>query len=154
MVKDRDAAQDLFQETFIKVVREIKLGKYVEQNHFSAWLYRIAYNLTISAIRKSKAMPFDSAKSDFNPFDFILSNDDSNEDKFIKENNANIIKILIQKLPEEQREVVIMRYYSNMSFAEIAEVTNVSLNTSLGRMRYALAKLRKLIQNCQLDLAA
>jgi RNA polymerase sigma-70 factor (ECF subfamily) len=147
IVKDRDLANDLFQDTFIKVINTIRAGSYNEEGKFLQWVMRIAHNLIIDHFRKSKRIPvIDNSKNeDFNIFDTLNILDKSIEEEMITEQIHKDVRNLIELLPDEQKEVLIMRHYAEMSFKDIAEVTDVSINTALGRMRYALINLRKLI---------
>jgi RNA polymerase sigma factor (sigma-70 family) len=154
MVKDRQKAEDLFQDTFIKVIDQIKSGRYKEQERFLPWLYRIAHNLVIDTLRKDKKMIMERANEKYDPLEHIQAHDTSIEDKINQVGNAYLLRMLIKQLPDNQQEVLIMRHYSDMSFKEIADVTNVSINTALGRMRYALINLRKLMEDHQLHMVA
>ena len=145
-VKDKAVAEDIFQETFIKVIQTLKRGKYNEQGKFIPWVMRIAYNLSIDYFRKRNKTKFVRSKDDFNIFDVIKDSSISKEDEMIQKRILSDVKRLLHYLPESQREVVKMRYYANMSFSEIAESSNISINTALGRMRYALINLRKIIK--------
>jgi len=147
IVKDKDLADDLFQDTFIKVVNTIRAGSYNEEGKFLQWVMRIAHNLIIDHFRKSNRIPvIDNSKNeDFNIFDTLNITDKSIEDQMITDQIHKDIRKLIELLPAEQKEVLYMRHYAEMSFKDIAEVTDVSINTALGRMRYALINLRKLI---------
>ncbi|HPE54750.1 MAG TPA: sigma-70 family RNA polymerase sigma factor [Bacteroidales bacterium] len=147
IVKDKDLADDLFQDTFIKVINTIRAGSYNEEGKFLQWTMRIAHNLIIDHFRKSNRMPiFDNSKNeDFNIFDTINITDKSIEEEIITDQIHKDVRKLIELLPPEQKEVLYMRHYAEMSFKDIAEVTDVSINTALGRMRYALINLRKLI---------
>ena len=140
-VKDKAVAEDIFQETFIKVIQTLKRGKYNEQGKFIPWVMRIAYNLSIDYFRKRNKTKFVRSKDDFNIFDVIKDSSISKEDEMIQKRILSDVKRLLHYLPESQREVVKMRYYANMSFSEIAESSNISINTALGRMRYALINL-------------
>jgi len=154
MVKDRDVADDIFQETFIKVVRVIDEGRYVDNGKFVSWVLRIAHNQVIDYFRQSKQMN-NVSESDAG-YDLLNSRnfaDNNVEDKMVEEQIAKDLRRLIECLPDEQRDVVKMRYFSNMSFKEIADSTDVSINTALGRMRYALINLRKIIKDKQLILS-
>jgi RNA polymerase sigma-70 factor (ECF subfamily) len=147
ILKNKELADDLFQDTFIKVINTIKSGSYNEEGKFLQWVMRIAHNLIIDHYRKSNRLPvLDNNKNDdFNIFDTLNIMDESIEDKMITEQIHKDIRKLIELLPDEQKEVLYMRHYAEMSFKDIAEVTDVSINTALGRMRYALINLRKLI---------
>lgn len=147
IVKDKELAEDLFQDTFIKVIKILKSGRYNEEGKFIQWVMRIAHNLTIDFFRKSKRMPtVDNNFDDFDIFDTIQTVDPSVEERIITDQIHNDVKSIIQYLPDEQKEVLMMRYYANMSFKEIAEQTNVSINTALGRMRYAIINMRKIVE--------
>jgi RNA polymerase sigma-70 factor (ECF subfamily) len=147
IVKDKDLADDLFQDTFIKVINTIRAGSYNEEGKFLQWAMRIAHNLIIDYFRKSNRMPvIDNSKNeDFNIFDTINITDKSIEEEMITDQIHKDVRKLIELLPPEQKEVLYMRHYAEMSFKDIADVTDVSINTALGRMRYALINLRKLI---------
>ncbi len=147
LVKDKQLADDIFQDTFIKVINTIRNGSYQEEGKFIQWVMRIAHNLIIDHFRKSKRIPvFDNSNDDFDIFDTIKFTDASIEDKMITDQIHQDVRKLIEFLPPEQKEVLFMRHYSDMSFKDIAEQTDVSINTALGRMRYALINLRKLIE--------
>lgn len=145
-VSDRDITEDIFQDTFIKVIKTLKRGAYNEEGKFLPWVMRISHNLIIDHFRKSNRMPKFANNGDFNIFS-VLSDDDLNaERKIIKGQVEDDLRRLIQELPEDQKEVLVMRLYKDMSFKEISEQTGVSINTALGRMRYALINLRKVIE--------
>lgn len=146
IVKDRSVAEDLFQEVMIKVVRMIRSGKYNEEGKFLPWVTRIARNLAIDHFRKVQRNPLQRESEDYDIFGSISQTEGSAEDQIIREENRRYIKALIQQLPDKQREVLIMRTYANLSFKEIADITDVSINTALGRMRYALLNLKKIAQ--------
>lgn len=144
-VKDVDLANDIFQETFVKAIMTIKHGRYVENGHFAAWITRIAHNLIIDFYRQEKSENVQS--SDSCEVDILNRKDLSEstiEDNLIIDQIHNDVRKLVTALPENQREVLLMRYYKNMSFKEIADHTNVSINTALGRMRYAILNMRRL----------
>lgn len=153
LVKDKELAEDIFQETFIKVINTLRSGHYKEEGKFLPWVVRIGHNLVIDHFRKQKRMPMVRDTDEFSVMDSLKLTDENVEDKLIVGQIHETIRQLIDFLPLDQREVVIMRHYADMSFKEIAESTNVSINTSLGRMRYALINLRKLIKEKQLVLA-
>ena len=153
VVKDKQLADDIFQDTFIKVINTIQAGSYKEEGKFIQWVMRIAHNLIIDFFRKSKRIPVvDNDNSEFDIFDTIQFTDASVEDKMILDQIYKDVRELIEHLPKEQKEVLFMRHYSEMSFKDIAEQTNVSINTALGRMRYALINLRKLIDEKEIVL--
>ncbi|MCF8302167.1 MAG: sigma-70 family RNA polymerase sigma factor [Bacteroidales bacterium] len=146
LVKDKQLADDIFQDTFIKVINTLRSGSYKEEGKFIQWVMRIAHNLIIDYFRKSKRIPVvDNKNEDFNIFDTIKFTDESVEDRMVSEQIHKDVRNLIDLLPKEQKEVLVMRHYAGMSFKDIAEQTDVSINTALGRMRYALINLRKLI---------
>ena len=145
-VKNKELAEDIFQDTFIKVINTLKSGNYKEEGKFLQWVMRIANNLKIDYYRKVQRMPAYETSTDFDIFDIINGTDPSIEQKIITEQIYNDAKSLIQYLPEEQREVLEMRIYDDVSFKDIADITGVSINTALGRMRYALINLRKIMK--------
>lgn len=151
-VRDTELANDLFQETFIKIIDTFRLARYNEEGKFLQWALRIAYNLCVDFFRKTKRRPVVSASNDFDVFNLIEVADGNEEDNIIQSQNQSKIRQLIQALPEEQREVIVLRHYVDLSFKEIAELTSVSINTALGRMRYALINIRKMIAEHQISL--
>ncbi|WP_282018646.1 RNA polymerase sigma factor [Salegentibacter mishustinae] len=153
-VFDRDVAEDIFQDTFIKVINTLKKGKYNEEGKFLPWVMRIAHNLVIDHFRKNKRMPKFDNSGDFNIFSVLSDSDLNVETQIIKDQIENDVKELIKELPEDQLEVLTMRIYKDMSFKEISERTGVSINTALGRMRYALINLRKIIEKHNLVLTS
>ena len=146
MVKDNDVADDIFQETFIKVIRVIDEGRYTDNGKFLSWVLRIAHNQVIDHFRAQK-------QNGYNVLGSLRFAEKTIEDELISSQIESDVRNLIELLPEEQREVVMMRYYSGMSFKEIAEQTGVSINTALGRMRYALINLRRMIREKELILS-
>lgn len=146
LVRDQHKAEDIFQDTFIKVIDTIKAGKYTEEGKFLPWASRIAHNLCIDYFRKEKKMPFIATPDGKDVFSFLDFAEDTIEDQMIKEQSHSKIRKLVDLLPKEQKEVLVLRHYSGLSFKEIAEQTDVSINTALGRMRYALNNLRKMIR--------
>lgn len=151
-VNDISLAEDIFQDTYIKVINTLKRGMYNEQGKFISWVTRIAHNLIIDYYRKIKKNKFVRSNESYNIFDFVSDTEQSKEDLMINERISSELKLLINYLPENQKNVLKMRFYSNMSFAEIAENQNLSINTALGRMRYALINLRKIIKSKQLSI--
>lgn len=151
-VFDKDIAEDIFQDTFIKVIRTLKKGKYNEEGKFLPWVMRIAHNLVIDHFRKNKRMPKFENSGDFNIFSVLSDSGLNAEKQIIKDQIEADVKELIKELPEDQLEVLVMRIYKDMSFKEISERTGVSINTALGRMRYALINLRKVIEKHNLVL--
>lgn len=148
-VKDSYVAEDLFQDTYIKVVRKLRTGKYKEEGKFLPWVLRIANNLCIDHYRKTKRRPSIINPDGFDIFEVLNFAEDNAEDKIIKREKAVYVKNLLDQLSPEQKEVVILRHYADLSFKEIAKLTNVSINTSLGRMRYALINMRKMIETTE-----
>jgi RNA polymerase sigma-70 factor (ECF subfamily) len=144
-VNDRGITEDIFQDTFIKVIRTLKRGTYSEEGKFLPWVMRIAHNLIIDHFRKSSRMPMYDGSDSFNVFSVMGDEKLNAENQIIKDQIDSDLTVLIDELPEDQREVLVMRIYKDMSFKEISENTGVSINTALGRMRYALINLRKII---------
>ena len=154
LVRDRQLADDIFQDTFLKIIRTIKAGAYKEEGKFIQFAMRIAHNLIIDHFRKSKRLPMvDAVNKEYDLIDNAKITDLSIEDKIVTEQVYDDIRKMIDFLPEEQREVLTMRMYADMSFKEIADATNVSINTALGRMRYAIINLRKMAKENNLTLA-
>ena len=151
-VRDADLANDIFQDTFFKVVTTLKTKRYNEEGKFLPWAMRIAHNLCIDHFRRLKRMPTISPKDEFDIFDVISNGEVNIERSMIKTQIVTDLQRLIEELPDDQKEVLKMRHYSDMSFKEISENTNVSINTALGRMRYALINLRKLMEKHQVSL--
>ncbi|MFM2250134.1 MAG: hypothetical protein RLZZ358_1061, partial [Bacteroidota bacterium] len=143
IVKDQDVAEDLLQDVFVKVLHTLNSDKYNEEGKFQPWVMRIAHNLAIDHFRKAKRYPTILLEDGSNLFNSLSFAEDSSEEQRIKEETLAFVRNLIDELPEAQKEVVIMRHYLDMSFQEIAEQTGVSINTALGRMRYALNHIRK-----------
>jgi RNA polymerase sigma factor (sigma-70 family) len=153
MVKDGQLAEDIFQDVFIKAVTTMKRGSYNEEGKFLPWILRIAHNQVIDTFRRNKRFPTVDGGDDFDIFNVIKDDEKNVDQQLIEEQIHSDVKKLIDFLPEEQQSVLRMRLYSGMSFKEIAEDTNVSINTALGRMRYALINLRKLIEEHNLVLS-
>ena len=143
IVKDQDVAEDLLQDVFVKVLHTLNSDKYNEEGKFQPWVMRIAHNLAIDHFRKAKRYPTILLEDGSNVFNSLSFAEDSSEEQRIKEETLAFVRNMIDELPEAQKEVVIMRHYLDMSFQEIAEQTGVSINTALGRMRYALNHIRK-----------
>lgn len=152
IVKDPVLAEDIFQDTFIKVIDTLRSGKYKEEGKFLPWVMRIGYNLCIDHFRRIKRAPTVTTPDGFDLFNLLDFADGNAEDDVILDQSRSKVRHLIDHLPEEQREVVILRHYSELSFKEIAEMTNVSINTALGRMRYALINMRKMIAEKNMTL--
>lgn len=154
LCKNRDLCDDIFQETFVKVIHTLKSGKYNEEGKFLPWVMRIAHNLVVDHYRKKAKMPrAESKNEDFDIFSTLRISDRNVQDEIIDGQILDSVKKLLDYLPEEQREVVLLRHYAELSFKEIADQTNVSINTALGRMRYALINLRKLIEEHEIVLS-
>jgi RNA polymerase sigma factor (sigma-70 family) len=151
-VLDRDITEDVFQDTFIKVIKTLKKGKYNEEGKFLPWVMRIAHNLVIDHFRRNKRMPTFKNTDEFDIFSVLGDGELNAEKLLVKEQILSDVRRLIDKLPGDQREVLKMRMYKDMSFKEISENTGVSINTALGRMRYALINLRKLIEKYNMVL--
>ena len=151
-INDRNMSEDIFQDTFIKVIKTLKNGSYNEEGKFLPWVMRIAHNLVIDYFRKTNRIPIIENKEEFDIFQFLSDTTPNAESALVEEQVLKDIQNLIDELPEDQKEVLIMRLYRDMSFKEIAENTNVSINTALGRMRYAIINLRKLINDYQIIL--
>ncbi len=156
-VNDESLANDIFQDTFVKAIINIKKGKYNEEGKFVNWIMRIAHNLVIDHFRANKKMKLISetsfANEDFNIFDIIPCDSQNVENQAVNDQIKKDLVALLDQLPEDQREVVKLRLFSNLSFKEIAEETDVSINTALGRMRYAVINLRKLIEEHNISLS-
>jgi RNA polymerase sigma-70 factor (ECF subfamily) len=146
-VKNEELADDIFQDTFVKAITTIKQGRYVENGHFPAWITRIAHNLIIDYFRQTKTENLQSTDDDeVNILNRKELADGTVEDNLVATQIHNDVRRLIRALPASQREVLVMRYYKNMSFKEIADTTGVSINTALGRMRYAILNMRRLAE--------
>jgi RNA polymerase sigma factor (sigma-70 family) len=154
VVRDRHLAEDIFQDTFIKVIQTLKRGSYSDEGKFLPWVLRIAHNLVIDHFRRQKRMPVVDGGEDFDIFSVISLRQGNVEDRMVKTQVRSDLRTAIGQLPQEQREVLIMRHYMDMSFKEIADFTNVSINTALGRMRYALINLRKSMEKKNIALSA
>ncbi len=151
-VGDRDLTDDIFQDTFIKVIKTLKSNSYNEEGKFLPWVMRIAHNLIIDHFRRNKKMPMFRETEEFSIFSIMSDQSLTIENQLITEQVEQDLKRIIQELPADQREVVMMRMYQDLSFKEIAELTGVSINTALGRMRYALLNMRKVIDKHQIIL--
>ena len=151
-IQDRDATEDVFQDTFIKVIRTLKRGNYNEQGKFLPWVIRIAHNLVIDYFRKHNRMPKFKNNGDFDIFSVLSDESPNAESKIVENQIADQVRILLEELPEDQKAVIKMRIYQDMSFKEISENTGVSINTALGRMRYGLINLRKMIDKHNISL--
>ncbi len=151
-VLDRDISEDIFQDTFIKVINTLKRGNYNEEGKFLPWVMRIAHNLVIDHFRKDNRMPSFKNTDEFDIFSVLSDSSLNAEKRIIKDQIHMDVRNLIDELPEDQKEVLMMRIYRDMSFKEISEQTGVSINTALGRMRYALINLRKVIEKNKIIL--
>ena len=151
-VKDQYLAEDIFQDTFIKVIDTLRQGKYNEEGKFLPWVMRISRNLCIDHFRKTKRTPKVTTSDGFDIFKVLKFSEENAEQRIIKDQTYDKIKMLIENLPHEQKEVVVLRHYANLSFKDIATLTDVSINTALGRMRYALINMRKTIEEKQISL--
>lgn len=151
-IPDRDITNDIFQDTFIKVIKTLKSNSYNEEGKFLPWVMRISHNLVIDHFRKTKKMPMFRETEEFSIFSIMSDDSQTIENKIISEQVEVDLKKLIEGLPADQKEVLVMRMYQDMSFKEISESTGVSINTALGRMRYALMNLRKVIDKHQIVL--
>ena len=151
-VKDQSLAEDIFQEVFIKIIDTLRKGKYNHEGKFLQWALRIAYNMCVDYFRRTKRRPKVSPTETFDIFDVLQATDDNAEQSIIRSQTHEKIRRLVDMLPPEQREVVILRHYADMSFKEIAKLTRVSINTALGRMRYALINIRKMVEEKEVVL--
>ncbi len=151
-IKNKDLSEDIFQDTYVKVVNSLQKGKYNEEGKFLPWIMRIAHNLVIDHFRKQKKMHMVRSNNDFDIFDIIKDDSINVDDRLIRDQIFNDLRALINLLPNDQREVLKMRYFEEMSFKKIAEYFDVSINTALGRMRYALINLRVLSKKRHVDL--
>ncbi|MGM0377861.1 MAG: RNA polymerase sigma factor [Bacteroidota bacterium] len=153
MVRQRDLAEDIFQDVFVKVVHSLKAGKYAENGRFTSWVMRIAHNLVIDHFRKQKNQQMlSNDQYAFDIFNHSRFSDDTIEDRLVYDQMLSDVSTLVEQLPSAQKEVVTLRHYFGLSFKEIAEETDVSINTALGRMRYALINLRKMMEEKNISL--
>jgi len=151
-VKDHALAEDIFQEVFIKIIDTLRKGKYNHEGKFVQWAMRISYNMCVDYFRRSKRRPKVTATEAFDIFDVLPVKEDNAEQMIIRSQTHDKVRKLVDMLPPEQREVVILRHYADMSFKEIAQLTRVSINTALGRMRYALINIRKMVEEKEIIL--
>lgn len=151
-VKEKSLAEDIFQDTFIKIIDTLRKGKYNEEGKFVQWAMRIAYNMCVDNFRRSKRKPTVSPTEEFDIFSVLSVNEENAETNIIRSQTHEKVRRLVDQLPPEQREVVILRHYAEMSFKEIAALTRVSINTALGRMRYALINIRKMVEEKEISL--
>ena len=151
-VKEQSLAEDIFQEVFIKIINTLRSGKYNHEGKFVQWAMRIAYNMCVDQFRRKKRRPQVAPTESFDIFDVLHVSEDNMESTMIKSQTHERIRHLVDSLPPEQREVVILRHYADMSFKEISQLTRVSINTALGRMRYALINIRKMVEEKEIIL--
>ena len=151
-INDRDLSDDIFQDTFIKVIKTLKSQSYNEEGKFLPWVMRIAHNLVVDHFRKAKKMPYQRETEEYSVFNYMTDNSLNIEGQIISEQVESDLAKLLDELPADQKEVLVMRMYQDLSFKEIADLTGVSINTALGRMRYALLNLRKIIEKNQIIL--
>lgn len=151
-ISDRDLTDDIFQDTFVKVIKTLKSNSYNEQGKFLPWVMRIAHNLIIDHFRRNKKMPYLRETEEFSIFSIMSDQSLTIENQIISDQVDMDLKKIIQQLPEDQKEVLLMRMYQDLSFKEISELTGVSINTALGRMRYAILNLRKVIDKHKIVL--
>ena len=154
LVKNKIVVEDLFHDTIVKVIHGLKEGKYTDDGRFRAWAMRIAHNVAIDYFRKCSKMRVQRATDEYDPIDFVPSYDKDQFEEHAQEQVHERMRELVAKLPYELREVVIMRTHANMPFHEIAWVQQVSINTALGRMRYALIRIREMMERRQIRLVA
>ncbi len=152
LVKDKYLAEDIFQDLFIKIIETLRAGKYKEENKFAQWAMRIGHNLCVDHFRKIKSKPVIRTSEGTDIFDALNFEEPNIEDKIMKTQSSERIMKLVCQLPEEQREIIILRHFADLKFREISNVLGCSVNTALGRMRYALLNLRKLIEEKQIAL--
>ena len=152
LVRNQELAEDLFQETFIKIITSLRKNHYNEQGKFLPWASRIAHNLVIDHFRKEKLMPLQHDTEEYSVFDIMPSNNRNAADQLIYIEKMEFVRGLLEKLPFEQREVVILRHYGCLSFKEISKMLNININTALGRMHYAILKMREMVENDKIQL--
>jgi RNA polymerase sigma-70 factor (ECF subfamily) len=151
-VKDNYLAEDLFQDVFIKIIDTLKNKRYTEEGKFLPWALRIAHNLCVDYFRKVKRTPAIKTSDNKDIFDVINIYEDGADQKIMQSQSHDRVRMMLELLPEEQREIIVLRHYANLSFKEIAQITNCSINTALGRMRYGLINLRKMMADKQIAL--
>ena len=152
LVKDKYLAEDLFQDTFIKIIDTIRGNRYTDEGKFLPWAMRIAHNLCIDNFRKAKRIPTIKTSDDRDIFELINLTEESSDVKMMQGQSHDRVRGLLNMLTDEQREVIVLRHYADLSFKEIAEMTNTSINTALGRMRYGLINMRKMMTEKQIAL--
>ncbi|MEO5673908.1 MAG: sigma-70 family RNA polymerase sigma factor [Chitinophagales bacterium] len=151
-VRDRYLAEDLFQDTFIKAVRKMRSGEYQEEGKFIPWIMRISHNLCIDHYRKTRRMPMITNEDGIDIFSILKFSNGNPEKEYLRRESHDIVRMLVDRLPVEQKEVVILRHWADLSFKEISDLTGVSINTALGRMRYALINIRRMQEEKQVAL--
>ena len=151
LVRNQELAEDLFQETFIKIITSLRKNHYNEQGKFLPWALRIAHNLVIDYFRKKKLMPLQYDSDEFSVFDIMPANNRNAVDQIIHDEKISFVRGLLEKLPFEQREVVILRHYAGLSFKEISTMLKININTALGRMHYAVIKMREMVEKDNLQ---
>ena len=147
LVRDKEISEDIFQDTFIKIITCVRDGRYNEQGKFLPWALRIAHNLVIDHFRREKNMPMKRDTEEYSVFDTMSCSLPNAHDAILKDERVQLVRSLLEKIPFEQREVVIMRHYGGYSFKEISEILDININTALGRMHYALLKMRELMKS-------
>ncbi len=152
LVKDKYLAEDIFQDLFIKIIETLKAGKYKDENKFLYWAMRISHNLCVDHFRKVKGKPIIKTSDGNDIFDMINFADTNAEDNLMKSQTSERIKKLMYQLPEDQREIIILRHFANLKFQEISKILDCSVNTALGRMRYAILNLRRILEEKQIAL--
>ena len=152
LVKDKYLAEDIFQDVFIRVIDTIRSGRYTEEGKFLPWAMRIAHNLCVDHFRKVKRTPTIKTGDDRDIFEVINFSEDGVDRRMMQRQSHDRVREMLDRLPEDQREVIILRHYAELSFKEIATLTDCSINTALGRMRYGLINLRKMMQEKQIAL--
>jgi RNA polymerase sigma-70 factor (ECF subfamily) len=151
-VRDQMTAEDIFQDTFIKAIDTIKSGKYIDEGKFSQWICRIAFNMCVDHHRRNKRMQTVHSTDEFDVMDILPASNQNAEDGLMQNQTASRVRKLVDMLPADQREVVLLRHFAELSFKEISDLTHVSINTALGRMRYALINIRRMIDEKQLAM--
>jgi RNA polymerase sigma factor (sigma-70 family) len=152
LVKDKYLAEDIFQDVFIRIIDTVRSGRYTDEGKFLPWAMRIAHNLCVDHFRKVKRTPTIKTGEDQDIFEVLNFTEENAEERMIRQQSHNRVRYMLDKLPEDQREVIILRHYADMSFKEIADITGCSINTALGRMRYGLINLRKMMVQKQIAL--
>jgi len=152
LVKDKYLAEDIFQDVFIRIIDTLRGGRYTEEGKFLPWAQRIAHNLCVDHFRKVKRTPTIKTGDDKDIFEVLNFTEDGVDIRMMKRQSYDRVREMLERLPEDQREVIVLRHYADMSFKEIASVTNCSINTALGRMRYGLINLRKMMVQKQIAL--